>query len=167
MTSLVEPGAKPGSRGRLLWLALALSLTLNVCFLGGLLWSRMTTEQMLTPAQRVQQVMQELNLSDDQRDAFRQFVIEARRRTRQLRESNEPLVGRVWEELGKGQPDQAVIDKLVDQATENRHAYQKDMTTVLGRFLANLSPEQRAKFIELAKRRQYRTAEHLRRLIIP
>lgn len=163
MTSLAEPGAQTGSRGRLLWLALALSLTLNVCFVGGLVWSLMTTEHFVAPAQRMQQITRELKLSPDQHDAFQQFVIEARRRTRQLRESNHPLVERVWQELGKPQPDQDAIAKLVDEATENRHAYQKDMTVALSRFLSDLTPEQRARFIDLAKRPQ----ERLRHLIMP
>lgn len=163
MTSLAEPAAKAGPRGRLLWLALALSLTLNICFVGGLVWSRMTAWHMLTPAERMQQVAQEFHLTPDQRDAFRQFVLQIHQRTMQLRESNGPLVQRIWEELGKPQPDQDAIGKLMDEATENRHAYQRSMIVVLGHFLASLSPEQRAQFIDRVKRPE----DRLRHLIIP
>jgi uncharacterized membrane protein len=167
MTSLSAAESKPRLLGRLLWVALALSLTLNICFVGGLIWSRVTTEPTLTPAQRFQQIAQELQLSPNERDGFDQFALEVRRHTRQLRESNMPLVQRVWEELGKAQPDQALISQLVDQATENRHTFQKEMTGALSRFLAGLTPEQRAQFVTLAKRQQDPNAAHIRRLVMP
>jgi uncharacterized membrane protein len=167
MTSVAEGGQRLRSRGRLLWVALALSLTLNVFFVGGLVWSRVTMPSPETPAERFAQIGRELGLSPDQRDSFQQFIIEVRKHTRQLREMNQPLVAKVWNELGKAQPDQGMIATLVDKATENRHAYQKEMTAALSRFLAELSPDQRAKFVELAKRPRDQTAAHLRRLVMP
>jgi Spy/CpxP family protein refolding chaperone len=166
MTSLADGGAATGSRGRLLWLVLVISLAVNAFIIGVAVWWA-TTERMMTPARRFQQIVGELSLSDDQRDAFQQFVIAARRGTRQLRESNEPLLRQVWQELGKAQPDQDKIGKLVDQATENRRAYQKNMTAALSQFLADLSPEQRANFIGLTERRHDPAAWHLRRLVAP
>jgi len=166
MTSLAEGGVRARARGRLLWLALLVSLAVNAFLLGTLVWW-VSTNRMLTPAERFQQIAGELKLNDDQRDAFQQFVIEMRRNTRQLRDNNVPLVDKVWEEIGKAQPDRAAVDRLVDQATENRRAYQRNMTEALTRFLANLSPEQRAKFVDLTKRHQDQTAQHLRRLMVP
>jgi|SRR5579883_2483671 len=167
MTSVAEGGQQVRSRGRLLWVALALSLTLNVFFVGGLVWSRTIMRSPETPAQRFAQIGRDLGLSPDQSDDFKQFILEVRKHGRQLREANQPLVSKVWNELGKAQPDQGMIATLVDQATENRHAYQKEMTAALTRFLADLSPDQRAHFVELAKRPQDQTAAHLRHLIMP
>lgn len=167
MTSLAEAGTKSGGRGRLVWVALALSLTLNIFFVFGLLWFQVAGEPMHTPAERVAATANELNLSAGQRGAFQQFVHEVQERSRLLRDSNQPLIQQVWDELAKPQPDQALVARLVDEATENRHAYQKDMAAVLGQFLAILSPEQRAQFIELAKRPQDKRAAHIRRLIMP
>ncbi len=166
MTSVAGDGAHAGSRGRLLWLALAVSLVLNAFVVGTLAWW-VHANRIMTPAERFRQTVGELNLNEDQRDAFQQFVIEMRRNTRQLHDNNEPLVQKVWDELGKAQPDRDLIGRLVDQATENRHAYQKNMSDVLIRFLGNLSPEQRGQFIELTKRRQDPVAAHLRRLVAP
>lgn len=166
MMSLAEDGARARSRGRLLWLALAISLALNAFVVGTLAWW-VHANRMATPAERFQQTVRELNLNDDQRDAFQQFVIEMRRNTRQLRNDNGPLVQKVWEEIGKAQPDRDAIGHLVDQATENRRAYQKGMTEALTRFLANLSAEQRGEFITLTQRRQDPVAAHLRRLVVP
>jgi len=166
MTSLVDGGAAARGRGRLLWVVLILSLAINAFFIGTAVWWA-TSARMMTPAERFQTIVRELGLSDDQRDAFQQFVITARRNTRQLRESNLPLLRKVWDELGKPQPDQEAIAKLVDQATENRRAYQKTMTAALTQFLGNLSPDQRARFIGLTERHHDPIAWRLRRLVTP
>lgn len=166
MTSLVDGGAAARGRGWPLWVALILSLAINAFFIGAAVWWA-TAARMMTPAERFQTIVRELDLSDDQRDAFQQFVITARRNTRQLRESNLPLLHKVWDELGKPQPDQASIAKLVDQATENRRAYQKTMTAALSQFLGNLSPDQRARFVGLTERRHDPIAWRLRRLVTP
>lgn len=168
MTILAEAGARSSGRSRLVWIALALSLTLNVFFVVGVLWFRIAGQPMhMTPAERVAAAENELNLTAEQRDAFQQFVNQVREHSRQLRESNQPLIQQVWDELAKPQPDQVLIGRLVDEATEHRHNYQKDMAELLSRFLAVLSPEQRAQFVELAKRPQDKRAAHIRRLIMP
>jgi len=167
MTSLAEAAPKSGARGRLVWVALALSLTLNVFFVFGLLWFQVAGRPMHTPAERVAATANELNLTVEQRGAFQQFVSEVQQRSRHLRESNQPLIQQVWDELAKPQPDQALVARLVDEATENRHTYQKDMASALSQFLTALSPEQRAQFVALAKRPQDQRAAHIRRLIMP
>lgn len=168
MTSLAESGQRRAGRGRLAWIALALSLTLNLFFLGGLAWSKFFAEPFgLTPAERFQQLGRDLNLNDDQRAAFRQFFHTVRLRGQLLRESNEPLMERVWAELAKPQPDDALISRLVEQAAENRHDFQKTTAAALGTFMATLTPEQRAQFANLAKQHQDIAAKRLWRMIIP
>jgi uncharacterized membrane protein len=166
MTTVADGGAATASRGRLLWLALVLSLLVNAFFLGTAAWW-LTSLHRMTPAQRFQQVVRDLRLTNDQRDAFQVFVITARRGTRQLFESNRPLLGKVWVELGKAKPDQDQIAKLVDQATDNRRAYQKSMTAALAQFLADLSPQQRARFIDLTQEKHNPISWRLRRLVTP
>lgn len=165
MTSLADGRATSVSRGRLLWLALIVSLAINAFIVGLVVW--WVTAERMTPARRFQQIVHELNLSDDQRDAFQQFIIAARRGTRQLHDSNQPLLQKVWQELDKPQPDQQLIAKLVDEATENRRAYQKSMTAALTQFLGDLSPDQRAQFIGLTGRHHDPAAWRLRRLVTP
>jgi Spy/CpxP family protein refolding chaperone len=165
MTSLIGIEAKAGLRGRLLWLALILSLTLNIFFLGGLLWSRIAAEQGSTPEERFTRAANSLDLSPDQHIAFQQFATDVREHSRHLHEANGPLIQQVWAELAKPQPDQALIASLVDQAAENRHNYQKDMTGTLSQFLTTLTPDQRAKFVELAQKRQDQTGGRIRRVV--
>jgi Spy/CpxP family protein refolding chaperone len=165
MTSLIGVEAKTGPRGRLLWLALILSLTLNIFFLGGLFWSRLAAEQGSTPEERFTRAANSLNLSPDQHEAFQQFATDVREHSRHFHEANGPLIQQVWAELAKPQPDQALIASLVDQTAENRHSYQRDMTGTLSRFLATLTPEQRAQFIEKAQKRQDQTGGRIRRMV--
>ncbi|HEX7970283.1 MAG TPA: periplasmic heavy metal sensor [Stellaceae bacterium] len=162
MSSVAEAGANAGTRGRLLWVALALSLTLNIFFVAGLLWTR-AAEPVSAFPERLARVADEINLSQHQRGAFQQLQREMLDRSQRLRDSNRPVFQSIWDELGAAQPDQARISQLVDEATENRRAYQMDVSAALGRFLAVLSPEQRAQFVELAKRphnRQGLTPRH-------
>src|ERR671936_498952 len=105
MSSLAEAGMKAATRSRLLWLALALSLTLNVFFVAGLVWSQAAEPRIPPPAERLARAASELNLSPDQRQAFEQFVQAVRQRTEQLRDSNQPLIQRVWDELATAHPD--------------------------------------------------------------
>src|SRR5258708_37553896 len=74
MTSLAEAAPKSRARGRLVWVALALSLTLNVFFVFGLLWFQVAGQPMQTPAERVAATASELNLTPEQRAAIQQFV---------------------------------------------------------------------------------------------
>jgi len=167
MTSVAEGSAAGRSRGRLVVWLLALSLAVNVCFLGAMVWLRVTLPAMPTPQQRMQMIADELTLNPDQRDAFQQFLIEMRRTSRQLREGNAPLVQRAWDELGKPNPDQALIAQLIDQTSDNRRAYQKSMSVALARFLGELTPAQRGQFGELVKRHEDPATKHLRWLIMP
>jgi Spy/CpxP family protein refolding chaperone len=166
MTSLAAGGVRSGPRSRLLWLALGLSLVLNAFLVGTLVWW-VNANRLMPPAERFQQIGRELNLNDDQRDAFQQLVIEMRRNGRTLHDSNEPLIEKIWGEMGKPQADLASIDRLVDQATENRRAYQRSMAGALSRFLSSLTPEQRSQFVELTKRHQDMVAARLRHLVTP
>jgi uncharacterized membrane protein len=168
MTTLTE-GSAPGlgGRHRLLWGVLTVSLVLNALMLGAFLWVRFHVDMPIPPAQRMQAIAKELNLNEDQRDALQHFIVEMRQNTRHLRESNQPLIHGIWEEIAKPQPDLDLINRSIDQATENRHNYQRTMTSALTQFLATLSPEQRGEFINLTKKQNDPRAQHVRRLIMP
>lgn len=166
MTSLAEAGPRSARRGMLVWIALAVSLTLNVCVIGGVLWS-MVIMHPETPAQRFLHFGRQLDLSGDQTKAFEEFGRTVRERDRALHEANGPLLEQVWSEWAKPTADQAVISRLVEQATENRLAYQKDVAAALTTFLASLTPEQRSRFSELARRRSDQISRRLWMMIAP
>jgi len=155
MTAMAELSDRAARRGRGLWIALALSLTLNLFVIGGLGWSMMAppppraegaAERLVTAAHR-------LDLTADQRAALGTFGATAHEIAVGLRAANAPLMRAMWAEMEKAQPDQAAIARLADQALENRRAYQRKMATNLIGFLATLSPDQRRQFAEMAARR--------------
>jgi Spy/CpxP family protein refolding chaperone len=143
--------APPRARRWGLWVALALSLTLNLFVLGGLGWSVLTGRGHAPggPARFIE-IGRRLDLSGDQRAALREFGMHARELTEDLRAANRPIIRQMWDELGKPQPDQAAIQKLEDQILDNRRDFQHKMAQNLIAFLAVLTPEQRQRFIERA-----------------
>jgi len=155
MSADFEAGRRVGSRGRLMAVLLTLSLTLNVFFIGGLVWTRHhMPPPMMNPVARFQSIGAEMHLIGDQRVALLQFIDALREHNRAMREQNRPLIEAVWGELAKAEPDQGKIEELIDQANANRRAAQKETEKSLTAFLATLPPEQRAQFADLAQKRR-------------
>ncbi len=150
MTMVAEAASRTTRRGPGLWVVLALSLTLNVCLVGGLVWAMYNAEKVQSPTQRFLAVGRSLDLNDGQRAALRSFASAARNAGRTLRDGNEPLMQQIWGEMAKPNPDTAAITRYADTATQNRRAYQKAMTDGLLAFLATLTPDQRTRFAALA-----------------
>jgi Spy/CpxP family protein refolding chaperone len=147
---------RPGSRQHLVWVVLILSLALNFCFIAGALWIRVQGPPLpMSPEQRLQQIEPQLALDSQQKAAFDQYARTVRLRMQSMREAIEPLVGNAWSELAKPDADEAKIMQLFDQAGEQRRASRRELGTATFKFLANLSPEQRAKFVELARQRPW------------
>lgn len=141
-------------RGWAIWIALALSLTLNVFVLGGLFWSMMAPPRgMPPPTDRLVAAARTLDLTPSQQEALRQFARTARDLRRSLADMNAPLFHQLWSEMEKPQPDQAEVARLADAALENRRAFQHKMTDNVMTFLATLTPGQRQRFAEMAMRR--------------
>jgi hypothetical protein len=125
---------RPGSRRHLFWVILVLSLALNLCFIAGALWIRVQGPPLpTTPEQRLQQIEPQLALNPQQKAAFDEYARTVRSRVQSMHEAIEPQVANAWSELAK--PD------AVGTATFT--------------FLAKLTPEQRTKFVELARQRPW------------
>ena len=165
MTSLADSGRKAGWRGRLVWIALALSLTLNICFFAGLAWMRVHAPP--PPLARMEHFGDSLNLNDTQRQAYEQFLRTIRLRGRFVRESNQPLIDDVWGEVAKPTPDTATVAKLADQVNGNREAFQREVSTALDAFIKTLSPEQRTQLAAKAKTPPDDAARRLFQMVVP
>jgi uncharacterized membrane protein len=151
---------------RLPWILLALSLALNLFFVGGAVWLRLQAGHgPVAPAERAEAVAKELALSGDQRAAFDRFLRTVRMKARQLRETNQPLIDAAWQDFGKAQPDEAAVDKLFEQAADNRRNFQIESGRALRVFLTALNDDQRARFIALVKHRERDTPPLLRQLV--
>jgi uncharacterized membrane protein len=151
MTSLAEPARRTGWRARLVWIALAVSLTVNVFFVGGLTWMKLSAHPPLPPMERMVRIGQALDLNDNQHLAFDQFIRVIRLRGRFLRESNQPLLERIWAELAKPAPDDDAIAKLGAEVEQNRGTFQHEVAAALLIFVKTLTPEQRTKLADVTK----------------
>ena len=147
---------RPGSRQHLFWVVLILSLALNLCFIAGALWIRVQGPPLpMSPEQRLQQIEPQLALDSQQKAAFDEYARTVRSRMQSMHEAIEPLVANAWSELAKPDADQTKIMQLFDQAGEQRRAFRPELVTATFTFLAKLTPEQRAKFVELARQRPW------------
>lgn len=130
---------------------LALSLALNLFFVAGALWIRLhAPPTMLSPEDRLDQMASELNLNPQQKQAFASYSQTIRGRIRAMHSAVQPLIANAWSEVGKPEADEAKVMQLFDKAAEERRAFTRDLTTTTLGFLATLSPDQRAKFVQLA-----------------
>lgn len=154
MTVAAGGGPAAGGRGRrpLLVAVLALSLVLNLCFIAGAVWIRMHAP--LTPAERFRQMGAELNLNPEQQAAFQRYIRAMRARMELMRENVGPLIGSAWAEIAKPDADAAQVMRLFGEAADKRRAYQHEATDQTLQFLATLTPEQRGKFIKIARERR-------------
>ena len=155
MTVPAEASGPSARRHTWLWVALALSLTLNLFVAGGLVWSsmHMSMRPPMGPGERLLGAAHQLNLNPDQRTALERFGVASRELNQQLRAANAPLMRQIWEEVAKAQPDSAVVSRLTDQALENRRAFQQKMATNLMTFVGTLTPDQRKEFTDMVNRR--------------
>lgn len=162
MTAPAEGATSPPrSKGRLLKVALALSLALNVCFVGGLVYSKF-----VRPTPPLLALGRELNLAPDQRKAFQGFLQVVRGKGVELRENNLKLSQQIWDELSQPKPDPQKLTALFAEVANNRRDYQTAVGTALLPFLETLSVEQRERFIEISKHRQA-VANRMRQLLQP
>jgi Spy/CpxP family protein refolding chaperone len=148
---LAEPAARSGARQHLFKVLLALSLALNLFFVVGAMWIRIhAPAPMPTPEDRLEQMSGELGLDAEQKQAFAHYSQTMRQRLQAMHGAVQPLIGNAWSEVAKPHADEAKVMQLFDQAAEERRGFMRDLTTTTLSFLATLSPEQRAKFVQLA-----------------
>jgi Spy/CpxP family protein refolding chaperone len=152
----VSVALRPGSRRYLFWVILVLSLALNLCFIAGALWIRVQGPPLPTsPEQRLNQIEPQLSLNAQQKTAFDEYARTVRSGMQSMHEAVEPLVANAWSELAKPDADEAKVMLLFDQAGDQRRAFRRELGMATFTFLAKLSPEQRAKFVELARQRPW------------
>lgn len=140
---------------RVLAALLAISAALNVFFVGGALWTRFHPPAERPPfEERYQRIAGELDLDAKQRAGFDRYMAAMRSRMDKMRDQVEPLMGAAWEEMAKPQPDAVQVMRLLDEAGDKRRAFQHEATVQTLDMLSILSPEQRRKFVALARERR-------------
>lgn len=148
--TFASTATRGATRQHLLWVALALSLVLNLCFVAGALWARVQGPP--TPInieERLQRIGSELDLNPQQRQSFDHYSATVRAHLQQMREAVEPPMSAAWSEIAKPDADAATVMNYFDEAAQARRDFQHEMVATTLLFLATLSPDQRAKFVQL------------------
>ena len=143
-------------RQLLLWGLLALSLALNLCFIGGALWIRIQgPPPPLNAQERLERIGAQLSLDPKQTQAFEQYAQAVRARMQSMRKAVDPLINNAWSEVAKSDADEARVLQLFDEAGRTRRTFMRELAPITLSFLATLSPEQRTKFVELIQQRPW------------
>jgi uncharacterized membrane protein len=145
------------SRERTLMAVLIVSAALNLCFVGGAVWTRLhppAEPQSMT--QHYQQIAAQLDLDPRQRTAFERYFAAMRARSEKMHQQVAPLVGEAWEAVARPEADVKQVLQLIDAATDKRREFQHEAAVQTLDFLSTLSPDQRAKFVAFARERHPR-----------
>jgi periplasmic protein CpxP/Spy len=153
--TVVSLTARGNLRQHFFVVLLALSLALNLCFIGGALWIRIHGPPPMNPEERLQQIGAELALDPTQKAAFEQYSNAVRARMQAMHKAVEPLISNAWSEVAKPDADEAKVVQLFDEAAQTRRGYMRELAPVTLSFLATLTPEQRAKFVQLIRERPW------------
>jgi uncharacterized membrane protein len=145
----VRQGSWP--RSRILFAALAVSLVLNVLFVAGAVWSRIEQPPSRGLDQRFERIGAQLDMDPGQRAAFNGFIAEMRGRRDKIRQQVVPLYRSAWDAAGKPAMDAAEVARLFEAANSERLRLNRETTARMIDFLAALSPEQRGRFVALAR----------------
>jgi hypothetical protein len=62
---------------------------------------------------------------------------------------------RLWSELARPDADAAKVTQLFDEAAQQRYGYRRELTLTTLSFLSTLTPEQRERFVRLARQRPW------------
>jgi len=144
----------PSLRASLPWILFALSVTLNVFFLGGYYYKRTFDQRLLANEQaRVRYVMDQLHFDPEQRDRFKAFRDHTHEHAHAMFRANRPIIDNLWREIEKPQPDTAQLDDYINTLTANRLAFQRGQMHDLVAFAQTLEPKQRVEFLELVRAR--------------
>lgn len=154
--SVASLATRGNVRQHLLWVVLALSLVLNLCFVAGALWVRIHgPPPPMNAEERLQHIGTQLALDKQQQAAFDQYSQALHARMQLMHKAVDPLIGNAWSEVAKPDADEAKVVQLFDEAGQTRRSFMRELAPITLSFLATLSPEQRAKFVELIRQRPW------------
>ncbi len=150
------------------WVILVLSVGLNVFFVGGHYYGRHVAKQIIGKEnprladrlerkremrRKLRRAIRDLNLTEEQRTAFREMRRTMAQSGRDLRQKNRAPLGKLWAEFETGKPNDVKVEALLREMADNRYAFQLEATRLASRFMGTLTPEQRTKFATLARER--------------
>ena len=153
--TVISLAARSPVRQHLLWVLLALSVAVNLCFVAGALWFRIHGPPPINPQERLERIGGQLGLDPQQKQAFEQYSAAVRAHMQAMHKAVEPLISKAWSEVAKPNADDATVVQLFDEAGQTRRSYLHELAPITLGFLAKLSPDQRLKFVDLIQQRPW------------
>jgi uncharacterized membrane protein len=137
------------SRRRWLIVVVAVSIALNLFFVGMVAGHFRHRHRLVVMNQRerFERIAADLNLNDIQTAAFRQFQTTMRTNGAAMRAAN----AAAWARIGDPATSPDQITTLLASTVKNRTEFQQDIANAMGKFLASLTPTQRATFVDEAR----------------
>lgn len=140
---------------KLLGSLLAVSLALNVFVVGGVLYSKFSEAATADPDAGVKAVAGEIGLNEAETQQLYAVRDTARAQRNKTRPNAERLRGEMVSLLIEPTFDQTRAEALWAERSEQRQQRILATMTEMHKFLATLTPEQRDRFVELAKERGF------------
>lgn len=145
------------------WVLLALSLALNLFFIGGHVYTRSLVHRLgESRLERTTLMAERLGLTAEQKAAFNGLQAKYRARAVGYRGAAREAAEKIWAELAKAKPDQAVVDRNLKALFDNRYELQREASRYTIEFMAGLQPAQKERFLALVRQRNFLGANLLR-----
>ena len=135
-------------KSKLPWILVAASLAFNVLFMVGFLQARSDAAMLRTSRGRLELMGRRLDLDEQQRQAFDQFLDKRER----LRKGRAPQINALLAEIIKDKPDKKTFEEFVLGRAAGEHRLAK--LGLWQEFVAVLRPQQRERLVELIKKRR-------------
>jgi uncharacterized membrane protein len=151
-------------RSSVLWFLLAASLALNVFFAAGLVWPQLMGEPQ-PPQERdvVSEATEAFALDERQVAALEEMRQQLAERREARRGERDRFRALIIDALRRPEFDRASLSQAIEQRREGSGGLILDVTEDVHGFLAGLTPDQKAAFLERAEREH----DFLRRLLFP
>lgn len=132
------------------WVLLAVSITANVFFLGGLgfrYWERSR------PPPERGQMAERLKLTADQQQAFQALRHASREHGRAMARENRAIADSFWDSAAAPHADRARLESMMERMLNGRRELQRTQLRAALDFADRLDARQRAEFIAVIRQR--------------
>ena len=140
---------------RLPWLLLAVSVVLNLSMVAGFVLTEQKVSRVADPAVRPVEVSKALALTPEQLEAFTTLQDSLQERRAMFREYMEPVRRAMTDALIEESFDREAYRNVISKRREVREEYFLQIGEELHDFLQTLSPEQKARFKDLSRERNF------------
>ncbi len=135
------------------WLksALFISVSLNIAFIVGFVYTGKNLNNLTqSPEKRQQLLQQRLELSRDQKVLFQKLKKDVFILTDNYKQKDEKLLEHYWQSLLNEDND---LDHILEEMSDNQLRYRQKVTADFKILIAQLHPEQRVKIVKILKRK--------------